>query len=73
MRKWKAIRSALVRAAAAMVALSGLAFAMLAVTTPPVSATPAIAKSTGQPCTQCHTTPPTLNDYGKKYKEGMKK
>jgi len=55
------------------VTLSVLAFAMLAVTTPPVSATPAIAKSTGQPCTQCHTTPPTLNDYGKKYKEGTKK
>ena len=32
-------------------------------------ANPAIAKKTGQPCTKCHTAPPTLNDYGKKYKE----
>ena len=24
----------------------------------------------GQPCAKCHTTPPALNDYGKKYKAG---
>jgi hypothetical protein len=39
----------------------------------PVQATPAIAQKTGQPCTQCHTAPPALNAYGKKYKENMKK
>jgi hypothetical protein len=36
-------------------------------------ANPEMAKKTGQPCTQCHTTPPALNDYGQKYKEGLKK
>jgi hypothetical protein len=35
-------------------------------------ATPAIAQKTGQPCTQCHTAPPALNAYGKKYKESHK-
>jgi hypothetical protein len=29
-------------------------------------------KSTGQPCTKCHTAPPALNKYGKKYKESKK-
>jgi hypothetical protein len=36
-------------------------------------ANPEMAKKTGQPCTQCHTTPPALNDYGQKYKESLKK
>jgi len=35
-------------------------------------ANPAIAKQTGEPCTKCHTAPPALNDYGKKYKENQK-
>jgi len=38
----------------------------------PAMANPAMAKKTGQPCTKCHTTPPALNAYGKKYK-GTKK
>jgi hypothetical protein len=36
-------------------------------------ATPAIASKTGKPCTTCHTSPPTLNAYGKKYQKSMKK
>jgi cytochrome c551/c552 len=36
-------------------------------------ANPAIAKKTGKACGACHTTPPALNDAGKKYKAGMKK
>jgi len=32
-----------------------------------------MAKKTGQPCTQCHTAPPALNDYGKIYKGSLKK
>jgi hypothetical protein len=32
-----------------------------------------IAQKTGQPCTQCHTTPPELNDYGKKYQQNLSK
>jgi hypothetical protein len=35
-------------------------------------ANPAIAQKTGQACTKCHTAPPALNDYGKKYKENGK-
>ena len=73
MQNLKAIKSALLRATVATAALSVLAFAMLAVVAPPASANPAIAKATGQPCTKCHTAPPALNDYGKKYKESEKK
>jgi hypothetical protein len=39
----------------------------------PAMANPATAKKTGQPCAKCHTAPPALNAYGKKYKEGAKK
>jgi hypothetical protein len=35
-------------------------------------ANPAIAKKTGQACNKCHTAPPTLNDFGKQYKEKNK-
>lgn len=72
MRKLEAIKAAIVRATVAAGALAVLVFAMLAVTTPPVSANPAIAKATGQPCTKCHTAPPALNDYGKQYKAEKK-
>ena len=68
MQNSKAVKSVLVRAAVATVTLSVLAFAMLAVATPPASANRAIAKATGQPCTKCHSAPPALNDYGKQYK-----
>ena len=73
MQNSKAVKLVLVRAAVATVTASVLAFGVLAVATSPASANPAIAKSTGEPCTKCHTAPPALNDYGKKYKEGMKK
>jgi cytochrome c553 len=36
-------------------------------------ANPDMAKSTGKPCGACHTTPPTLNDYGKKFRDSQKK
>ncbi len=32
-------------------------------------ASPAIAQKTGEACAKCHTAPPALNDYGKKYKK----
>ena len=35
-------------------------------------ANPAIAQKTGQACAKCHSAPPALNDYGKKYKESGK-
>jgi len=53
---------AILMAAAMMLAVSGQTMA-----------TPAISQKTSQPCAKCHTAPPTLNDYGKKYKETEKK
>jgi hypothetical protein len=45
-----------------------LAGAIIAITSGQSMATPAIASKEKKPCTACHTTPPTLNDAGKKYK-----
>jgi hypothetical protein len=47
--------------------------AMLAAISGPAMANPDIAKNTGQPCAKCHTAPPALNAYGKKYKDSEKK
>ena len=57
----------IVVAAAALVLASALTFA------PQAQATPAYAQQTSQPCGFCHTTPPTLNAKGKKFKaDGFK-
>ena len=56
--------------AVVLAALVGLAMSLAAVQQ--ASATPAIAKKTGFACGKCHTAPPALNDYGKKYKAGHK-
>jgi hypothetical protein len=66
MRRFKATDVMLVGAAAVM------ALAISVATPVKVQATPAIASQTKQPCAKCHTSPPTLNDYGKKYKSGGK-
>ncbi len=59
--------TAMLLGAAAVMALA------IAVGTPTrVQATPAIAKQTGEACAKCHTAPPALNEYGKKYKAGQK-
>ena len=47
--------------------------AMITVTSRQTKANPKMAQTTGQPCTKCHTAPPTLNDYGQKYKDSIKK
>ena len=57
-------------AATATVLLTASALLMLA--SGQTMANPAIAQKTGQQCAKCHTTPPMLNDYGKKYKESNK-
>ena len=49
-----------------------IAFAIVTTTSQPAMANAAIAKKTGQACAKCHTAAPTLNAYGKKYKEGHK-
>jgi hypothetical protein len=49
-----------------------IAAAMMMLASGQTMANPAIAKKTGQACAKCHTAPPTLNDYGKKYKESGK-
>jgi hypothetical protein len=46
-----------------------IAGAMIMIASGPSIANPAIAKKTGEACTKCHSAPPALNDYGKKYKE----
>ena len=47
-----------------------IAFALITTTSQPAMANAAIAKKTGQACSKCHSAPPALNAYGKKYKEG---
>jgi hypothetical protein len=59
--------------AAEIAAVILIVLAMSTATSSTASANAAIAKSTGQPCTKCHTAPPALNNYGKKYKESKKK
>lgn len=54
--------------AAAMVSAVLLAGAMIVIGSAQSMATPAIAAKEKKPCAACHTTPPTLNDAGKKYK-----
>jgi hypothetical protein len=49
-----------------------IAFATVATTSQPAMANAAIAKKTGQACAKCHSAPPALNAYGKKYKQGKK-
>jgi len=67
MRNPRATRAIMAGAAATVTVL--IATAMLVLASGPSMANPAIAKKTGQPCAKCHTAPPALNDYGKKYKE----
>jgi cytochrome c553 len=71
MRNPKAIGAMTAGAAATATALL-IAVAMLMLTSGQTMATPDIAKKTSQPCAKCHTAPPALNDYGKKYKAGGK-
>jgi nitrate/TMAO reductase-like tetraheme cytochrome c subunit len=49
-----------------------IAIGMVMVVSGQAMANPGIAQKTGQPCTKCHSAPPVLNDYGKKYKEENK-
>jgi len=56
------------RAAGAATVLS-MAVAMMIAVSGQAMANPAAAQKTGKACGACHTTPPTLNDAGKKYKE----
>jgi hypothetical protein len=47
-----------------------VALALTATTVAPtaVEARPAFSQQTGAPCTRCHTTPPALTSYGKRFK-----
>jgi len=73
MPKKKTMGHTIVLATAGIAAAILIIFAMVSATSRPAMANPNIAKSTGQPCTKCHTAPPVLNSYGKKYKESQKK
>jgi hypothetical protein len=68
MRNLKATRA--ISAGAAMALLT--ATAMMVLASGQAVASPAIAQKTGQACAKCHSAPPALNDYGKKYKESGK-
>jgi hypothetical protein len=46
--------------------------AIVALASGQTMANPAMAQKTGKACNACHTTPPALNDAGKKYKAGGK-
>ena len=61
------MRAVVTKVAASASALL-LAGAMIVIATGQSTATPAIASKEKKPCAACHTTPPTLNDAGKKYK-----
>ena len=69
----KATLSAVLTAVAATATAIVLGVAMMVTVSGQSMATPAIAQKTGQPCTKCHTAPPTLNAYGKQYQKSMKK
>jgi hypothetical protein len=73
MPKHKAVGLTLALAATGMAAVIVITFAIATTTSRPAMANAAIAKKTGQPCAKCHTAPPALNSYGKKYQEGQKK
>lgn len=67
MRNLKTVRAISVGAATAF-----LIAAVMMLASGPSMANPAMAQKTGQPCAKCHSAPPALNDYGKKYKESGK-
>ncbi len=67
MRNPKMAQSVSTKTAATLSALL-LAGAMIVIGAGQSMATPAIASKEKKPCAACHTTPPTLNDAGKKYK-----
>jgi mono/diheme cytochrome c family protein len=72
MSKRKATVHTMALAITGMAAAILITFAMVTATSSPAAANAAIAKKTGQPCAKCHTSAPTLNSYGKKYKAGHK-
>jgi hypothetical protein len=71
--KQKAMSNRLAFGAVATAAGILIGIAMVTAAPRPAMANANIAKSTGQPCTKCHTAPPALNSYGKKYKDSQKK
>lgn len=68
-RTMSAVLAAVAETATAML----LAVAMIMIASGQTMANPAIAKKTGEACGKCHSAPPALNDYGKKYKDSQKK
>ncbi len=64
--------SAILTGAIVTASMMLIAGAMIIFPSRPTMATPDIAKSTGEPCAKCHTSPPALNDYGKKYQADNK-
>ena len=69
----KSVMSSIVSMTVGITATILIVLAMSTTASRPALATAAIAKSTGQACSKCHTAAPTLNSYGKKYKASHKK
>ncbi len=65
--------SAVLTAIAGMATLAVITGAMIVASSRQTMANTEIAQKTGQPCSQCHTTVPELNAYGKKYQESLRK
>ena len=63
----KVMHGVLAKAAATASAIA-LAGAMIVIASGQSMANPAIAAKEKKACGACHTTPPALNDAGKKYK-----
>ncbi len=63
----KVMHGVLAKAAATASAIA-LAGVMIVIASGQSMATPAIAAKEKKACGACHTSPPTLNDAGKKYK-----
>ena len=72
MRNPKAL-SAIFAGTAGLAMVSLITAAIIMAASLPTKANTEIAQKTGQPCSQCHTTAPELNDYGKKYQENLRK
>lgn len=71
MRSLKTMRAISAGTAGAATAIL-IAAAMTMLASGQAVANPAMAKKTGEACAKCHTAPPALNDYGKKYKASGK-
>jgi hypothetical protein len=68
-KTFSAVAAALVAGAAATAAIILVASIATIAVPNRAEAKPEFSQRTGQPCAKCHTAPPALNAYGKKFKD----